>query len=418
MNKRRIVVTGLGIVSALGKDVPSTWSAILKSQSGITPIEHFDASVLPCQFSGSIKDFSLASFKTRHLSKMDLSIQYAMHAAREAVIDANLEDSNLNLQRIGVSIGSGIGGLTLIEKQHLNLMKATQSNISPLRTISPFFIPGTIINMASGICSIEYGFKGPNLAVVTACTTGTHNIGLGARTIAYGDADVMVVGGTEMGSTPLSIAGFSACRALSTYNENPVKASRPWDQKRDGFVLADGASILILEAYEHAKARGAKIYAELVGFGMSADAYDMTSPEPTGKGAQQAMQNALHDAGMQPDAIDYINAHATSTKLGDIAEILAIEEIFGEHSRRLKISATKSMTGHLLGASGAIEAIFSILAIRDQVAPPTINLDQPESICEGLNLVPHQAQPSHINTVLSNSFGFGGTNGSLIFKKL
>jgi 3-oxoacyl-[acyl-carrier-protein] synthase II len=417
MNKRRVVVTGLGIVSALGLDVPSTWSAILEGKSGISTINHFDTSALSSRFSGSISNFSLADFKTKHLNKMDLFIQYGLHAAREAISDSNLKESSVDKSRVGVSIGSGIGGLSLIERQHSHLLKAYQLNRSPSRLISPFFIPGTIINLVSGVCSIEYGFTGPNLAVATACTTGTHNIGLGARAITYGDADVMVVGGAEMGSTPLSIAGFSACRALSTYNECPEKASRPWDKDRDGFVLADGASVLVLEEYEHALSRDAFIYGELCGFGMSSDAYDITSPDPEGKGAQAAMENALKDASLTPKDIDYINAHATSTKLGDVAEIRAIEKTFGSHNTALRISATKSMTGHLLGASGAIEAAFCLLALRDQMVPPTINLNHPEEECSHLNLVPHQAQHANIQFALSNSFGFGGTNGSLIFGK-
>lgn len=414
--KHRVVVTGLGMVTALGTNVPTTWKAILGSKSGAQSIRHFDASNLPCQFSAFIENFQLATFSNRIakiLRKTDLFIQYGMNAAREAILDAglalteNLDDAN----RIGVSVGSGIGGLSLIEQQHLNLQEIG------FRRVSPFFIPGTIINMVSGLISIEYGFKGPNLATVTACTTGTHNIGLAARLIAYGDADVMVAGGTEMASTPLGMAGFAACRALSTRNADPARASRPWDQDRDGFVLGDGAGVLVLESYEHAKARGAHIYAELRGFGMSADAHDMTSPAPNGEGASQAMRRALQDAEMTPEVVDYINAHATSTQLGDIAELQAIKNTFADHANQLLVSATKSMTGHLLGAAGAIEAAFCGLAIRDHIAPPTINLDKPSEGCD-LNLVPHIPQEKHIKVALSNSFGFGGTNGSLIFSAI
>jgi 3-oxoacyl-[acyl-carrier-protein] synthase II len=343
--------------------------------------------------------------------KMDLFIQYSLIAAIEAIQDSKLEITEQNNHRIGVAIGSGIGGMPMIERSHDALLEGGP------RKISPFFIPGAIINMAAGQLSIRHGLKGPNIAVVTACTTGSHNIGLAARSIAYGDADVMIAGGAEMATSPLGLVGFVACRALSTRNEQPEKASRPWDKDRDGFVLGDGAGILILEEYEHAKKRGAPIYAELSGFGMSADAYHMTSPEPNGAGGVSAMTNALNDAKMNPSEVQYINAHATSTLAGDEVEALAIKNTFGEHAKKLAVSSTKSMTGHLLGAAGAVEAIFSILAIRDQVAPPTINLDNPSEGCD-LDFVPNTARKMRIDNVLSNSFGFGGTNGSLLFSRV
>jgi 3-oxoacyl-[acyl-carrier-protein] synthase II len=342
--------------------------------------------------------------------KRDTFIQFGIGAAVQAIKDAGFEVNESNSGRIGVAIGSGIGGLPMIEKCHSALLE------SGPRKISPFFIPGAIINMTSGIVSIMYGLHGPNLATVTACTTGTHNIGLAARTIAYGDADVMVAGGSEMATTKLGISGFAAMRALSTRNDEPEKASRPWDRDRDGFVLGDGAGVIVLESYEHAKKRGAKIYAELVGFGMSADASHITSPHPEGLGAALSMTNALKDAGVNPDQVQYINAHGTST-MGDELEVLGIKRSFGDHAYKLAVSSTKSMTGHLLGAAGSVEAIFSILAIRDQVAPPTTNLDNPDKGCD-LNFVPHTAQKMRIQLALSNSFGFGGTNGSLLFQKI
>jgi 3-oxoacyl-[acyl-carrier-protein] synthase II len=343
--------------------------------------------------------------------KKDTFIQYGIAAAIEAIKDSGLEVTPENADRIGLAVGSGIGGLPMIAKSTAILLE------SGPRKISPFFIPGAIINMISGNLSIMYGMRGPNIAVVTACTTGTHNIGLAARTIAYGDADVMVAGGSEMATTKLGVSGFAAMRALSTRNDEPEKASRPWDKDRDGFILGDGAGILILESYEHAVARGAKIYAELVGFGMSADASHITTPHPEGLGASNAMNYALRDAGMNPEEVDYINAHGTSTPLGDELEVLAVKRSFGDHAYQLAVSSTKSMIGHLLGAAGAVEAIFSILAMRDSVAPPTINLDNPSEGCD-LNFVPHQPQEMRIKAALSNSFGFGGTNGSLLFREL
>ncbi|MBP9662809.1 MAG: beta-ketoacyl-ACP synthase II, partial [Aeromonas sp.] len=343
--------------------------------------------------------------------KMDLFIQYGVAAGVQALDDSGLVINEENAERVGVAIGSGIGGLGLIEQNHSSLV-----NGGP-RKLSPFFVPSTIINMVSGHLSIMKGLQGPNIAVTTACTTGTHAIGMAGRMIAYGDADVMVAGGTEKASTPMGMGGFAAAKALSTHNDEPQKASRPWDKDRDGFVLGDGAGVLVLEEYEHAKARGAKIYAELVGFGMSGDAYHMTAPPSDGNGGARAMKNAIKDAGIAPEAIGYINAHGTSTPLGDVAELRGMKEVFGEHASALMISSTKSMTGHLLGAAGAIEAIITVLALRDQVAPPTINLDNPDEECD-LDLVPHVAKPGQFEYALSNSFGFGGTNGSLIFKRV
>lgn len=410
--KRRVVVTGLGMITPLGLDVESTWSAILAGKSGVAPINHFDASDLSCQICSSVKGFDASTYMSeKDARKRDIFIQYGMAAAMQAITDAGLTVTEANAHRIGLAVGSGIGGLPSIEKHHAVLLE------SGPRRISPFFIPGALINMIAGNLSIQYGMKGPNIALVSACTTGTHNIGVAARTIAYGDADVMIAGASEMASTKLGIGGFAAMRALSTRNDEPEKASRPWDKDRDGFVLGDGAGMLVLESYEHAKTRGAKIYAELIGFGMSADAHHMTSPDPEGRGAAAAMDAAMADAGIKPEAVQYINAHGTSTPAGDELEVLGIKRSFGEHAYRLAVSSTKSMTGHLLGAAGAVEAVFSILAIRDQVAPPTINLDHPSEGCD-LNFVPNKPQKMAIETVLSNSFGFGGTNGTLIFRKI
>ncbi len=413
MNKRRIVVTGLGMVTALGLSVVDTWKNILAGVSGASLIDAFDASAFPCRFSASIKHFDAEQFgiSSKDARKMDLFIQYGLAAAAEALTDSGLDSSQENMERIGVAVGSGIGGLSTIEKtQH------QYDNAGP-RKISPFFIPATIINMVAGHISIRYGFKGPNISVVSACTTGTHNIGEAAHMIARGDADVMFAGGTEMATCPLGLGGFAACRALSLRNDDPQRASRPWDKDRDGFLLGDGAGVLVLESYEHAMQRGARIYGELIGYGVSADAYHMTSPSPNGAGAKLAMINTLRSAGIKPNEVDYINAHATSTPAGDECEAQAITDAFGDHAKQLAVSSTKSMTGHLLGAAGAIEAIFSLLAIRDQIAPPTINLDNPSADCK-LDFVPHTARPMTINTALSNSFGFGGTNGALLFRKL
>lgn len=407
-----MVVTGLGMITPLGLAVEDTWKAILAGESGVRSIEHFDASDLSSRICATVKHFDSSPYMSdKDARKRDVFIQYGIAAAVQAFKDSGIEVTESNAHRIGVAIGSGIGGLPMIEKAHGTLME------SGPRKISPFFIPSAIINMIAGNVSIMYGLRGPNIAVVTACTTGTHNIGLAARSIAYGEADVMLAGGSEMATTKLGIGGFAAMRALSTRNDAPEKASRPWDKDRDGFILGDGAGVIVLESYEHAKKRGARIYAELVGFGMSADASHITTPHMEGLGAAIAMDNALKDAGMRPNEVDYINAHGTSTPVGDELEVLAVKRTFGDHAYKLAVSSTKSMTGHLLGAAGAIEAVFSILAIRDQIAPPTINLDHPSEGCD-LNFVPHQPQSMRIDVALSNSFGFGGTNGSLLFRRM
>lgn len=412
MSKRRVVVTGLGLVTSLGLTVKETWDNILAGKSGVSLIDSFDTTQYATRFSSSVKNFDPSQYISgKDARKLDVFAQYGVAAAIEAMRDANLTVTEQNAQRVGVAIGSGIGGLPLIEKTHEVVVE------SGPRRISPFFIPATIINMISGYLSINFGLKGPNIAIVTACTTGTHNIGQAARIIAYGDADAMIAGGAEMATCPLGLGGFNACRALSTRNDEPARASRPWDKDRDGFVLGDGAGVIVLEEYESARQRGAQIYAELIGFGMSGDAYHMTSPHPEGEGGIAAMVNAIKDAGINPEEVNYINAHGTSTPAGDELEALAIKKTFGDHATRLAVSSTKSMIGHLIGAAGSVEAIFSILAIRDQVAPPTINLDNPYDGCD-LNLVPNTAQEMRINTVLSNSFGFGGTNGALLFRKV
>ncbi|WP_425054403.1 beta-ketoacyl-ACP synthase II [Pseudomonas abyssi] len=411
MSRRRVVVTGLGMLSPLGNTVESSWQAALAGKSGIGPIEHMDVSAFSTRIGGSVRDFEVELYMAaKEARKLDLFIQYGLAACIQAIKDSGLEISDQNRDRIGVVMGSGIGGLTNIEKNHEQLLS------SGPRRISPFFVPGSIINMVAGYLSIQYGLQGPNYALTTACTTGTHSIGMAARNIAYGEADMMVAGGSEMATTGLGLGGFSAARAMSTRNDDPQGASRPWDRDRDGFVLSDGAGAMLLEEYEHAKARGATIYAELVGFGMSGDAYHMTAPPEDGRGGAKCMDNALKDAGLNPDQVDYINAHGTSTPAGDVAETRAVKSVFGAHASELAISSTKSMTGHLLGAAGAVEAVFSVLALRDQVAPPTINLDNPDEDCD-LNYVPHQAQQRELNVVLSNSFGFGGTNGSLVFRR-
>ena len=412
MSRRRVVVTGLGLLSPVGNNVVDSWTNILAGVSGAAEITAFDTASFGTRFSASVKDFDLSPYMSpKEGRKMDLFIQYGMAAAIQAINDAELEVTEANAERIGVAIGSGIGGLPLIEKTHEALVK------SGPRRISPFFVPGSIINMISGNLSIMYGMQGPNIAITTACTTGTHNIGASARMIAYGDADVMICGGAEMATTPLGLGGFGAARALSTRNDDPQAASRPWDQDRDGFVLGDGAGVLVLEEYEQAKARGARIYAELSGFGMSGDAHHMTSPPEDGRGAAASMRNAMRDAGLNGDQIHYINAHGTSTPAGDIAESNAAKAVLGSGAEQVRMSSTKSMIGHLLGAAGAVEAVFSVLAIRDQVAPPTINLDNPSAGCD-LNYVAHTAQEARIDAAMSNSFGFGGTNGTLIFSRL
>lgn len=410
---RRVVVTGLGMVSPLGNTVEDTWNAILNGKNGVETISAFDTSAFATQFSASVKNLSVGDyFPEKDARKMDLFIQYGMVAGIQAMQDSGIEVTDALSTRFGAVTGSGIGGIGLIQEGTLTL-----ENRGP-RRLSPFLVPGSIINMISGNLSIKFGLKGPNLAVSTACTTGTHAIGLAARSIQHGEADAMLAGGAEMASTPLTLGGFAAARALSTRNDDPASASRPWDKGRDGFVLGDGAGILVLEEYEHAKARGAKIYAEVTGFGMSGDAYHMTSPPKDGEGAARSMANALRDAGMSADEVQYINAHGTSTPAGDVAECQAVKSVFAGAASSIAMSSTKSMIGHLLGAAGAVEAIFSVLAIRDQVAPPTINLDDPEEDSQGINLVPHTAQEMKISGVLTNSFGFGGTNGSLVFRKI
>lgn len=412
MTRRRVVVTGLGMLTPLGNSVDSSWEGILAGKSGISLIDHFDASNYSTRFAGLIRDFDVEPYMpAKDARRLDECVQYGLAAGIQAFKDAGLEVTEANAYRIGVAAGSGIGGLTSIERNHEALLEGGP------RKVSPFFVPGSIINMAAGMLAIRLGLKGPNISLVTACTTGTHSIGLAGRLITCGDADVMLAGGSEKASTPLGMAGFSAARALSTRNDNPQAASRPWDRDRDGFVLGDGAGVVVLEEFEHAKARGAKIYAELIGFGMSDDAFHITAPPEGGEGAAAAMRNALRDAGLGGDEIDYINAHGTSTPAGDIAESQAIEAVFGEHAKRLAVSSTKSMIGHLLGAAGAVEAIFSILAIRDNVAPPTINLDNPGEGCV-LDYVPNKSRKMKIDLALSNSFGFGGTNGTLIFRRI
>jgi len=406
---RRVVVTGLGMVTPVGLTVNETWDNILAGRSGAAMIESFDVSAYSTQFSASVKNFDVSQYlSVKESRKQDVFVQYGMVAGIQAMEDSGLEVTEENAARVGCSIGSGIGGIGQIEKNTEIIRE-----FGP-RKISPFFVPGSIINMISGNLSVKYNLRGPNLAVVTACTTGTHNIGLGARLIALGDADAMLVGGAEMATTPVGLGGFAAARALSTRNHEPTKASRPWDKDRDGFVLGDGAGVIMLEEYESAKARGAKIYAELCGFGMSGDAYHMTLPPEDGRGAADSMRNAIRDAGIALDQIHYINAHGTSTHAGDLAETRAIESVLGNAAAQVAVSSTKSMIGHLLGAAGAVEAIFAILALRDQVAPPTINLHNPDVGCN-LNYVPNIAQERKIHSVLSNSFGFGGTNGSLLF---
>lgn len=412
MSRRRVVVTGLGILSPVGNNIKDTWANIVAGKSGIAPISHFDVSNYATRFGGSIRDLNVEDYiSSKDMRKMDLFIQYGMIAAIQAIQDSGLECNEENAHRIGVAVGSGIGGLTMIEKNYDAIKE------SGPRKVSPFFVPGSIINMISGNLSIRFGYKGPNISVVTACTTGTHNIGLSARMIQNGDADVMIAGGAEMATSQLGLAGFAAARALSTRNDDPQAASRPWDRDRDGFVLSDGAGVLILEEYECAKRRGAQIYAELTGFGMSGDAYHMTLPSEDGAGAAASMQNAIRDAGINPEQVDYINAHGTSTPAGDRLESMAVERVMGDAAQKVAVSSTKSMIGHLLGAAGAVEAIFSVLALRDQVAPPTINLDNPDEGCT-LNYVPHTAQERSINVALSNSFGFGGTNGTLVFQRV
>ena len=409
-NKRRVVVTGMGMITPVGHSVDETWNNILAGQSGVSPVKEFDTSDYTTKIWAKVKNFDASEYMpAKEARKMDVFTQYGMVAADEAMQDANLSMDEALSKRAGVAVGAGIGGIETITNNQDKLVAGGP------RKVSPFFIPAGIINMVAGQISIKHQLRGPNISVVTACTTGTHNIGLAARMIAYGDADVMVCGGAEMTTTPLCLAGFSAVRSLSKRNDEPEKASRPWDKDRDGFVMGEGAGILVLEDYEHAKARGAKIYAELAGFGMSGDAYHITAPDADG--ANRAMESTLEDADIRPDQVNYINAHGTSTQLNDINETNAIKKVFGDHAYDLSVSSTKSMTGHLLGAAGAVEAIFSVLSIKNQIVPPTINLDEPDEGCD-LDYTPHMPKEREINYALSNSLGFGGTNGCLLFKKL
>jgi 3-oxoacyl-[acyl-carrier-protein] synthase II len=413
VSKRRVVVTGLGIVSPVGSTVPTAWDAILSGQSGIGPIQRFDVSAFPVRFGGEVRGFELEKYITpKEARRMDPFMHYGVAAGMQAVADSGIDFSKTDPHRCGAVCGAGIGGLWTIESEYGEYKDAGNNP----RKISPFFVPASIINMIAGHLSIKYNLKGPNLGVVTACTTSTHAIGIGMRTIQYGDADVILAGGGEMATTACGLGGFAQAKALSTRNDAPAKASRPWDRDRDGFVLADGGGAVILEELEHAKKRGARIYAELVGFGMSGDAHHMTAPPEDGDGARMSMLNALRDARMNANEVHYLNAHATSTELGDKAETIAMKRTFGEHAKKLAVSSTKSMTGHLLGAAGVAEAIFSVLAICDNVAPPTINYETPDPECD-LDYVPNTARRMKIDVALSNSFGFGGTNGTLIFRR-
>ena len=411
MSNKRVVVTGLGMLTPLGNTVDSTWDAIQNGKTGIGPIEHFNVSDFGTRFGGSLKNFDCANYmEPKDARRMDVFMQYGIAAGVQAFEDSGLDADKYDSERFGVAIGSGIGGIKTIEDTSLLIRDAGP------RKVSPFFVPGSIINMISGNLSIRFGLKGPNIAVTTACTTGTHNIGLASNMILNNQADIMLVGGAEMAASPVGLGGFCAARALSTRNEDPESASRPWDAQRDGFVLGDGAGVMVLEDLAHAKKRSARIYAELTGFGMSGDAFHMTAPSEGGEGAALCMKNALVSAGLNPEQVDYINAHGTSTPAGDIAETDAIKKVFGQHSSTLCVSSNKSMIGHLLGASGAVEAILSVLTLTDQVIPPTINLEHPDPRCD-LDYVPHTAREKSVNVVLTNSFGFGGTNGSLIFSK-
>jgi 3-oxoacyl-[acyl-carrier-protein] synthase II len=412
LTRRRVVITGLGIISPVGNTIPEAWDNIVNGRSGIGEITRFDASAFPVKIAGEVSGFDVDAYLSpKEARRMDVFIHYGLAAGTQAIKDSGLEVNASNAERIGVNIGSGIGGLPMIEATHDDFLKAGQ------RRISPFFIPGTIINMIAGNLSIMFGLKGPCLAMVTACTTATHCIGEAARLIERGDVDVMIAGGAESTVTPLAVGGFAAAKALSTRNDDPKTASRPWDKDRDGFVLGEGAGVLVLEEYEHAKARGARIYAEVAGYGMSADAYHMTAPCEDGEGAARCMSNALRDAGMSVDEVDYLNAHGTSTPLGDLAETIAVKRCFGEHAKSLVVNSTKSMTGHLLGAAGGVEAVFSALALHHQIAPPTINIFEQDEKCD-LDYVANKARPMEIRAALSNSFGFGGTNGTLAFRRV
>lgn len=413
VSTRRVVVTGLGLISPVGNTVESAWEAVCNGKSGIGPVTEFDASLLATRIAGEIRDFEVTDYiPEKEARRCDKFVHYGLAASRDAMFQAGLtaEDHGLDPERVGFAVGAGIGGISSIERNML-----IYKDKGP-RRVSPFYIPGAIVNMVSGILSIDFGFKGPNIAVVSACTTSTHNIGLAARMIKYGDADVMVAGGAEYATTPTSMAGFNSAKAMSTRNDDPAAASRPWDRDRDGFVLSNGAGVMVIEELEHAKARGAPVIAELTGFGMSGDAHHMTSPPADGEGAARCMKLALQDAGINPEQVDYINAHGTSTMLGDRAESDAVKTIFGDHAYQLAVSSTKSMTGHMLGAAGGTEAVFSVLAIRDGVLPPTINLDHPSDGCD-LDYVPGEARQKPVEQVMSNSFGFGGTNGTLVFQR-
>ncbi len=412
MSKRRVVITGLGIVSPVGNTIEDAWGNLVAGRSGITRITHFDPAGFASQVAGEVKHFDIGAYlNPKEARRMDIFIQFGMAAGMQAVRDAGLDTLQADAERIGVNIGSGIAGLHMIEGTHNDFLNGG------MRKISPFFIPASISNMISGHLSIMYGFKGPNLAMVTACTTGTHSIGESARLIEYGDADIMLAGGAESAITPLAIGGFGNMKALTGRNDDPLGSSRPWDSERDGFVLAEGAGVVVLEEYEHARARGAKIYAEIAGYGMSADAYHMTAPPEDGNGAMRCMQAALRNAGLNPDQVDYINAHGTSTPLGDRAETMAVKGALGAHAYKVAVSSTKSMTGHLLGASGGVEAVFAALSVARQIAPPTINLHTPGEGCD-LDYVPNTARDMKIDVALSNSFGFGGTNGTLVFTRV
>jgi 3-oxoacyl-[acyl-carrier-protein] synthase II len=413
LSRRRVVVTGLGIVSPLGSSVATAWDGVVNGRSGIGPITRLDVSAFPCRIGGEAKGFVAEDYMSaKDVRKFDPFVPYGFASAAQAIRDSGFEVTAANSARIGVAMGAGIGGLSTIEDTTARWLES----LTP-RKISPFFIPGSIINAAAGQVSIHFGLRGPNIALVTACTTSTHSIGLAGRMIQYGDADVMVAGGAEMAFTPLGLGSFGQARALSLRNDAPERASRPWDKDRDGFVMAEGGGAVVLEEYEHARARGANIYAEFAGFGMSGDAHHITAPPEDGEGARLAMSNAIRDAALNPDEVDYINAHATSTELGDLAETVAIKRALGDHAHKVAVSSTKSMTGHLLGAAGVVEAIFSILAIRDGVLPPTINLEDPDPQCD-LDYVPLTARQARVRVALSNSFGFGGTNGSLVFRAL
>lgn len=412
MKGRRVVVTGMGMLTPLGADMETSWQGLTAGESGIRPITSFDATDFPVRFGGAVPEFDIAEYlNPKEARRMDGFIQFGLVTGIQAMQDSGLEVTDENRHRIGVAVGSGIGGISTIETCH------DVVNTRGPRKVTPFFVPGCIINMVAGHLSIMYGLQGPNIAITTACTTGTHNIGFAARMIASGDVDAVLAGGAEKSTCPTTMAGFAAMKALSTRNDAPELASRPWDRDRDGFVLSDGSAVLVLEEYEHARARGANIYCELAGFGMSADASHMTSPAENGEGASRSMQNALNDAGLDPTEIDYVNAHGTSTPLGDVAETMALKTTFGDHASQLMVSSTKSMIGHALGAAGSVEAVITALAVRDQVAPPTINLDNPDEGCD-LDYVADGARQAPIRAALSNSFGFGGTNGTLIFKKL